>query len=66
MAPSMTPSDTYEGNTYQGGANVMHILRWAVALAADAARQRVARGEESRPSGHRPGLQHRPLAPAAA
>ena len=41
----MTPSDAYEGNTYQGGANVMHILRWAVALAADAARQRVARGE---------------------
>ena len=45
MAPSMTPSDAYEGNTYQGGANVMHILRWAVALGTDAARQRVARGE---------------------
>ena len=45
MAPSMTPSDAYEGNTHQGGANVMHILRWAVALGADTARQRLARGQ---------------------
>jgi len=45
MAPSMTPSDAYEGNAYQGGAHVMHILRWAVGLSADAARRRAAAGD---------------------
>jgi uncharacterized protein len=66
MAPSMTPSDAYEGNTYQGGANVMHILRWAVALGADAARQRVARGERvpaewARDLDYNTALSHLPL-----
>ena len=32
----MTPSDTYEGNTYQGGATVGHVLAWAVGLSAEA------------------------------
>jgi len=44
MAPSMTPSDTYEGNTYQGGATVGHVLAWAVGLSAEAARRLVAAG----------------------
>jgi uncharacterized protein len=66
MAPSMTPSDAYEGNTYQGGANVMHILRWAVALGADAARKRVARGERvpaewARDLDYNTALSHLPL-----
>jgi uncharacterized protein len=44
IAPSMTPSDTYEGNTYQGGATVGHVLAWAVGLSAEAARRLVAAG----------------------
>ncbi|MGD9157477.1 MAG: CocE/NonD family hydrolase [Desulfobacteraceae bacterium] len=31
MAPSMTFSDAYEGCSYQGGAKVLHDLRWVVA-----------------------------------
>ena len=31
MAPSITFSDSYEGCMYQGGAKVLHDLRWAVA-----------------------------------
>ncbi|QPC84560.1 CocE/NonD family hydrolase [Phototrophicus methaneseepsis] len=30
MAPSITPSDMYEGMAYQGGAKVLHDLRWVV------------------------------------
>jgi uncharacterized protein len=45
MAPAMTPSDIYEGNTYQGGVNVLHGLRWAASLAAsDEARRRMRHG----------------------
>ena len=31
MAPAVTSSDMYEGMAYQGGANVLHDLRWVVA-----------------------------------
>lgn len=31
MAPSVTFSDSYEGCVYQGGAKVLHDLRWVVA-----------------------------------
>ncbi len=31
MAPSITFSDSYEGCMYQGGAKVLHDLRWVVA-----------------------------------
>jgi uncharacterized protein len=46
MAPSITYSDSYEGLSYQGGAKVLHDLRWVVAniVPAEIAR-RVARGE---------------------
>lgn len=30
MAPSVTFSDTYEGNCYQGGAKILHDLAWVV------------------------------------
>ncbi len=46
MAPSMTPSDTYEGNVYQGGVNLLHVLRWAVGLGSSAAAQMAASGEQ--------------------
>ena len=47
MAPSITFSDGYEGCSYQGGAKVLHDLRWVVAdiVPAELAR-RVARGEK--------------------
>jgi uncharacterized protein len=45
MAPSMTPSDAYEGNTHQGGATVMHPLRWAAGLSAFGADRRAAEGD---------------------
>ena len=45
MAPSMTPSDAYEGNTHQGGATVMHPLQWAVGLSAMGAARRAAEGD---------------------
>jgi putative CocE/NonD family hydrolase len=46
MAPAITPSDMYEGMAYQGGANVLHVLRWVVeAIAPEAIRRRAARGE---------------------
>ncbi|TMC42137.1 MAG: CocE/NonD family hydrolase [Chloroflexi bacterium] len=44
MAPTVTPSDMYEGESYQGGANVLHSLRWAVAISRDEIQRRVARG----------------------
>jgi putative CocE/NonD family hydrolase len=46
MAPSVTFSDGYEGCSYQGGAKVLHDLRWVVAdiVPAEMAR-RAARGE---------------------
>jgi putative CocE/NonD family hydrolase len=44
MAPAVTPSDMYEGSMYQGGANVLHGLRWAVGITQDEIRRRVARG----------------------
>jgi putative CocE/NonD family hydrolase len=45
MAPTNTASDMYEGLTYQGGAKVLHDMRWAVAISHDEIRRRVARGE---------------------
>jgi len=44
MAPMVTPSDMYEGESYQGGANVFHSLRWAVSISHDEIERRVARG----------------------
>src|SRR2546426_627308 len=45
MAPAVTPSDMYEGMAYQGGANVLHGLRWAVEeIIPKEIRRRVARG----------------------
>jgi putative CocE/NonD family hydrolase len=47
MAPSITFSDGHEGCSYQGGAKVLHDLRWVVAdiVPAEIAR-RLARGEQ--------------------
>ncbi len=48
MAPAITFSDNYEGCIYQGGAKVLHDLRWVVAEIIPAEiRRRVARGEKS-------------------
>lgn len=48
MAPAVTFSNMYEGNTYQGGAKVLHDLRWVVAdIIPGEIRRRVARGEEA-------------------
>jgi len=44
MAPTNTASDMYEGLTYQGGAKVLHDMRWAVAISSDESRRRAARG----------------------
>jgi putative CocE/NonD family hydrolase len=54
MAPAITFSDSYEGCSYQGGAKVLHDLRWVVAniVPAEIAR-RVARGEQP-PESRRP------------
>jgi putative CocE/NonD family hydrolase len=47
MAPSITFSDSYEGCSYQGGAKVLHDLRWVVADIVPAEiRRRIARGEK--------------------
>jgi putative CocE/NonD family hydrolase len=46
MAPAITFSDSYEGMVYQGGAKVLHDLRWVVANIVPAEiERRVARGE---------------------
>jgi putative CocE/NonD family hydrolase len=46
MAPSVTFSDSYEGMCYQGGAKILHDLRWVVANIVPAEMERrVARGE---------------------
>jgi uncharacterized protein len=45
MAPSVTFSDMYEGSAYQGGAKVLHDLRWVVEdIIPGEIRHRVARG----------------------
>jgi len=45
MAPSVTFSDMYEGSAYQGGAKVLHDLRWVVEdIIPGEIRRRVARG----------------------
>jgi putative CocE/NonD family hydrolase len=47
MAPSITFSDGHEGCSYQGGAKVLHDLRWVVADIVPAEIQRrIARGEK--------------------
>lgn len=47
MAPSITFSDGYEGCSYQGGAKVLHDLRWVVAdIVPGEIRRLIARGEE--------------------
>jgi putative CocE/NonD family hydrolase len=47
MAPSITFSDGYEGCSYQGGAKVLHDLRWVVANIVPAEIERcIARGEQ--------------------
>jgi hypothetical protein len=46
MAPSVTFSDGYEGCSYQGGAKVLHDLRWVVAnIVPTEMKRRAARGE---------------------
>ena len=46
MAPSVTFSDSYEGCSYQGGAKVLHDLRWLVADIVPAeVNRRIAAGE---------------------
>src|SRR5712691_7507766 len=46
MAPSVAPSDMYEGGVYQGGVNTLHNLRWVVeAILPEVIRRRAARGE---------------------
>lgn len=46
MAPSITFSDLYDGCIYQGGAKVLHDLRWTAASIVPAEiERRVARGE---------------------
>lgn len=46
MVPSITFSDGYEGCSYQGGAKVLHDLRWVVANIVPAEMERrAARGE---------------------
>lgn len=46
IAPSVAFSDGYEGCSYQGGAKVLHDLRWVVANIVPAEiERRVARGE---------------------
>jgi putative CocE/NonD family hydrolase len=45
MAASVTFSDAYEGHAYQGGAKVLHDLRWVVAdIIPGEIRRRTARG----------------------
>jgi putative CocE/NonD family hydrolase len=47
MAPSITFSDGYEGCAYQGGAKVLHDLRWVVANIVPAEiERRIASGEK--------------------
>jgi len=47
MVPSITFSDGYEGCSYQGGAKVLHDLRWVVADIVPAEMERrAARGEK--------------------
>ena len=47
MAPSITFSDGHEGCSYQGGAKVLHDLRWVVADIVPAEIQRrIARGKK--------------------
>jgi putative CocE/NonD family hydrolase len=47
MAPSITFSDSYEGCSYQGGAKVLHDLRWVVADIVPAEiERRIAHGEQ--------------------
>ena len=46
LAPAVTPSDAYEGMIYQGGAHVLHGLRWAVGLSSEAIRRQLASGEQ--------------------
>ncbi len=52
MAPSITFSDGHEGCSYQGGAKVLHDLRWVVANIVPAEiERRIARGEKVLESG---------------
>ena len=47
IAPSVSPSDAYEGCMYQGGAKVLHDLRWVVADIVPAEiERRTRRGEK--------------------
>ncbi|HET7080100.1 MAG TPA: CocE/NonD family hydrolase [Chloroflexia bacterium] len=52
MAPVVTFSDMYAGSAYQGGAKVLHDLRWVVAdIVPGEIRRRVARGAVAPPNG---------------
>jgi uncharacterized protein len=51
MAPAVTFSDMHEGCCYQGGANVLHSLRWVVEDIAPAEfRRRAAQNPAARPA----------------
>ncbi len=47
MASAVTPSDAYEGMTYQGGAHIFHGRRWASVMTIEEIRRRVAQGAAS-------------------
>ena len=47
IAPSISPSDAYEGCMYQGGAKVLHDLMWVVgAIVPAEIERRIARSEQ--------------------
>lgn len=50
IAPSMTPSGIYQGNSHHGGVPVLHTLRWAAGLSAAAAARIVAAGGQVPPA----------------
>lgn len=49
MVPEITFSNTHEGTSYQGGAKVLHDLRWIVSILPDLMERRRARGEDVEP-----------------
>ncbi len=46
MVPEITFSNTHEGTAYQGGAKVLHDLRWIVSILPDLMERRRAHGED--------------------
>lgn len=50
MIPEVTFSDMYAGCAYQGGAKVLHDLRWAVTIISDVINRKRAAGEDVPPN----------------